>query len=436
MNAHAIPGADEDELFEALQWIYPGLQRTEDGFTYINEGQIFEDRAERHLKRTQINAIAAGLEEASIHKESGLVWSNKAEFLLAIPNDYGAFDRFLEDKTILGDGESSLKYSTGRPSAEFTAFLLATLSSNEEVQKSRLWATFRRRARWHLSRRNMGYRVRTGSSLLDLAATFLTVSTLRIEAPKPRSDFERLANSFLFHAAYNMDVAAHVSNGFEALLRRSKIQKVRRADAQTIDAPRQSYDADLVHHYTMGVSAESPLLEYISYYHIAEHFFEKVFNDDLVDQVRDGIIAPSFSVRRNTDVQGIIKIVTRVQRQVKEEGGVNEQRALQLVLAKFVDIERLILDLEAYDEALIDHYRDNSVSFAEAGKVDLRKADTGEVAKDLAKRIYKVRNSLVHAKEGVLPKYAPFTHDSELSREVPLMRFAAEQILITHGRPI
>jgi hypothetical protein len=40
----------------------------------------------------------------------------------------------------------------------------------------------------------------------------------------------------------------------------------------------------------------------------------------------------------------------------------------------------------------------------------------------------------VHAKEGELPKYAPFAHDEELAREIPLMRFTAEQIVIAHGR--
>jgi hypothetical protein len=39
--------------------------------------------------------------------------------------------------------------------------------------------------------------------------------------------------------------------------------------------------SDLLYHYQLAVGADNPLLECISYYHIAEHFFEEVFNEAL-----------------------------------------------------------------------------------------------------------------------------------------------------------
>jgi hypothetical protein len=68
-----------------------------------------------------------------------------------------------------------------------------------------------------------------------------------------------------------------------------------------------------------------------------------------------------------------------------------------------------------------------------ASKAAIRGADEEGARSAIAKGIYKVRNALVHAKEGELPKYAPFAHDDELTREIPLMRFIAEQIVIEHG---
>ncbi|MFH8991999.1 hypothetical protein [Streptomyces sp. NPDC017940] len=119
---------------------------------------------------------------------------------------------------------------------------------------------------------------------------------------------------------------------------------------------------------------------------------------------------------------------------MREEGGVNEQRALELVLERFVDISRLVAELNTYDGTLINYYKANGVPFAGANKVDLTVANEETVRTSMAKRIYKVRNALVHAKEGDLPKYAPFAHDDELSQEVPLMRFISEQIIIKHGK--
>jgi hypothetical protein len=271
-----------------------------------------------------------------------------------------------------------------------------------------------------------------GDSLFDIVAEGFRATTLRITAPKARSDFETLANSFLFHAAYNTDAAARI--GLEPMFQTKAIQRIRRTQTGSLDAPRQTYDADLVHHYLMGVSTEIPLLEYLAYYHIAEHFFEKVFREDLVNQVRSGIADPSFSARRNKDIQSIINTVTKVQRQVKDEGGVNEQRALQLVLDRFVSVPRLVDDLDAYDASLVDYYANNDVPFAGASKVSIHGNDEEATRGAIAKRIYKVRNALVHAKEGELPKYAPFAHDEELAREIPLMRFTAEQIVISQGK--
>lgn len=272
------------------------------------------------------------------------------------------------------------------------------------------------------------------ASLFDVVAEGFRATTLRITAAKARSDFEALANSFLFHAAYNTDAAARI--GLEPWFRQGAIQRIRRSQTDTLDAPRQTYNVDLVHHYLMGVAAEIPLLEYLAYYHVAEHFFEEVFTEDLVNQVRSGITDPSFSARRDKDVKSIIRIVTKVQRQVKDEGRVNEQQALRLVLDRFVNVSRLAADLDAYDSALVDYYTNNAVPFAGASKVDIRGKDEDVARKKIANRIYRVRNALVHAKEGELPKYAPFAHDEELAREIPLMRFTAEQIIIAQGKAL
>ncbi|WP_435238652.1 hypothetical protein [Streptomyces sp. YPW6] len=428
---------NESLITKGLRTIFH-IEEDENGdFTLRDPIQMDDGKEISGITKAEIAEVTKRLSEAKFKNESSFHWEREAEFSLVSLDPIGAFERFFEDKEFLGQGENPVTFKTGRPSREFSAYLLCLFTQNPLLMKTpRLRMLLNQIRSLSATRTSTGARIIRRSieadSLLEVIGKALRVTTLHITSTRARSDFETLANSFLFHAAYNTDAAARI--GMDSTFRSQAIQRVRRTQTGSLEAPRQAYDADLVHHYLMGVAAEIPLLEYLAYYHIAEHFFEKIFNEDLVNQVRSGITDPSFSARRNKDIQSIIKIVTKVQRQVKEEGGVNEQRALQLVLDKFVDVSRLAADLDAYDATLVDYYATNDVPFAGASKASIRGGDDDAARSAIAKRIYKVRNALVHAKEGELPKYAPFAHDEELAREIPLMRFTAEQIVISQGR--
>ncbi|MEV7090660.1 hypothetical protein AB0O07_33155 [Streptomyces sp. NPDC093085] len=429
------PVVDEMSIMKGLRLIFRSNGEESGDFTLRDPIQMLEGKTISGVSSTEISTIVTHLNQAKSKTESSFRWEKEAEFSLVSLDSIGAFDRFFEDKTFTGQGDNPVTFKVGRPSREFAAYLLCIVAQNPTFLTSPRNRMILNRLRG--SDRQDFTLVRNGrpletDSLFDLLSAGFRATTLRITAAKARSDFETLANSFLFHAAYNTDAAARI--GLESMFRPQAIQRVRRTQTGALDAPRQTYDADLVHHYLMGVAAEIPLLEYLAYYHIAEHFFGKVFNEDLINQVRSGITDPSFSARRDKDIQSIVRIVTKIKGQIKDEGGVNEQRSLQLVLDRFVSIPRLVTDLDAYDANLVDYYANSDVPFAGASKVSIRANDEEAVRGAIAKRIYKVRNALVHAKEGELPKYAPFAHDEELAREIPLMRFAAEQIVIAQGR--
>ncbi|MFI8814119.1 MULTISPECIES: hypothetical protein [unclassified Streptomyces] len=428
-----LPAVKESSIMQGLRRTFRSDGTTNDGFTLLEPILLPDGRTINGASNAEISEIATRLNSAKSRTESSFQWEREAEFSLVALDQVGAFDRFFEDKSFEGQGETPVTFKIGRPSREFSAYLLSKFMENPLLMTSaRSRIILNRMRKIGVDRIAVGRGSAEGDSLFDVIAEGLHATTLQIYASNSRADFETLANSFLFHAAYNTDAAARI--GLEAMFRPQAIQRVRRSQNGSLDAPRQTYDADLVHHYLMGVAAEIPLLEYLAYYHIAEHFFEKVFNDDLINQVRSGITDPSFSARRNKDIQSIVKIVTKVKGHIQDEGGRNEQRALQLVLDKFVSIPRLVADLNAYDANLINHYESNDVPFAGASKVSIHGNDERAARSAIAKRIYKVRNSLVHAKEGELPKYAPFAHDEDLAREIPLMRFTAEQIVIAHGK--
>ncbi|WP_436788593.1 hypothetical protein [Yinghuangia sp. YIM S10712] len=422
-----------ESLIAGINLLFPDIKESADGF--VAQPRRTSDPV-LTISSEQIDETLAKLSAAKSKSLTEITWDDRAEFSILSLNYSALFERVYDDKGISTHGENAVTYHVGSTSREYTAHLLCHLAENPDVVRTPRWANTRNRMITYRpgNRRNETLKPLEPICLLDAVAEEWRATTLRMTCQRPGTDFTVLANSFLFHVAYNTDEAARL--GIHPMFLTRGIQRIRRTKSNAIDAPRQTYDHDLIHHYLMGVAAEIPLLEYLAYYHIAEHFFEKIFNDDLVEQVRKGITDPSFSVRRARDIQSLIKIVTKAQRQVREEGGVNELRALELVLAKFVDFGRLCADLDAWDLNLVKHYRDSGVSFADANRVDLRNPDKSDLAKSLAQRIYRVRNSLVHAKEGQLPKYAPFAHDDDLAVEIPLMRFTAEQIVVAHGKVI
>ena len=151
----------------------------------------------------------------------------------------------------------------------------------------------------------------------------------------------------------------------EEVVRRTRLRRIRRVKLDDLDPPRRIYDSDLVSHYQMGVATDSPLLEYLSYYHVAEHFFEAVFEDDLITHVRTALTQPGFSFRRKPDVRALIKLVRAKSRFQREDVTFSEPEALRLVLAKYVDIESIRGKLDTLEESLVPYYAKTPVSFAE-----------------------------------------------------------------------
>ena len=180
-------------------------------------------------------------------------------------------------------------------------------------------------------------------------------------------------------------------------------------------------------------STDNPVVAYLSHYHVLEHFYEAVFQDDLIATVQSQLTEPSFSYRRKKDISSLIKTIKKAFRYQSDATTFSEEQALRLTLAKYLDIPALVADLIAYDGAIVDFYRDNRVVFANASEIDLRASDFDTVFKSLAKRIYATRNALVHSKDGDKAKYTPFVDDHALVKELPLLRFIAERTILCNS---
>jgi hypothetical protein len=201
-----------------------------------------------------------------------------------------------------------------------------------------------------------------------------------------------------------------------------------------MDPPRRQYVPDLVYHYQMGLASDSPPLQYLSFYHVAEHYFESVYVDDMVKAVVDTLTLPGFSYRRRADALQLIKTIKQKVRAVGDRDVYNEEESLRLVLRKYVDFTKIHALLDAYDATLVPYYKVNTVAFSDAPVVDFSESDIDRLAKRVAARVYKTRNAIVHSKDGSRGKYVPFHHERDLLKEVPLLRFLAEEIITSSAK--
>ncbi len=323
----------------------------------------------------------------------------------------------------IADPDNGLTYSIGPASTEYTLFLL---HSAAKVGRPRMIA--RMPPRFALERvpeEQVG-------DLFEILRRSTRILTVRIASERARtpSELERHLNAFLFQITYNLDAALVPLKSFEDLVRTGRLEGMRRAAIAEVDPPRRLYLPDLVYHYQLAVATESAALAYLSLYHVAENFFEEIFSDDLVEKVRTRLTQPDFSYKRKKDISALVKEVGKAIQLRNERVVFSEQEALRLTLARFVDLAQLQSDLNRFDPSLVEYYATTKIGFSGADEVDLRNP-TLDAFKPLAARIYKTRNSIVHSKESERTKYIPFRDDRLLSRELPLLRFLAEQITIS-----
>lgn len=378
------------------------------------------------LDKNKLSQEISKLKEYDEAPETIIFTKDTYEILVREEGPFFTFRPRENDSVIeLNDPENKLSYSLIRPSNTFSLYLIlkvARVGDHRELSRPFPTTRFFDTAK------------EDNLCVLDILKRYLAGRlTLRItsEVPRTPAEFDKYSSAFLFNISYNTDSALVQQRDIDELLRSGRITRTRRVNIEDIDPPRRFYIPDLIHHYQLAVGTENPMLEYISYYHIAEHFFENVFNDELIEKVKAKITHPEFSYKRKKDISSLIKDIGKSIKMRDEYMTFNELEGLRLTLQKFINLPDLIEKVNEYDSALVEYYKFNQVDFSGAKVVDLRNDDIELVYKNLASRIYQTRNAIVHSKETEKSKYTPFKDDSKLVKEVPLLRFISEQIIFS-----
>ncbi|MFJ5542697.1 hypothetical protein [Micromonospora chalcea] len=379
----------------------------------------------RPLAKASLAELVESLQALWEVDETTVVSDHSYELLIDPPRPL-VLSRLWREGLTLEDSRLGLSYRVGPASDTYSIFMLAKLVERGGQRALRFMRGFHEAGRGRLAGRENSVEV------MEAVGQGLRAYTVRIESNKPRpAEFWRsYADSLLFHLGYNLDTAVVPQRGLDELLRTSRISNARRSSIEEIDVPRRHYQSELVYHYQLGVSAESPLLEYLSYYHVMEYWFERIFQDDLVEQVQASITSPGFSYKRKDDVRKLIKKISKAVQLRDDRVVINEQVALRLTLERYIDLTDLAVDLSAFDPDTVPRYERDKVTFADGDTIPFGEGDSGAIFAAMSKRIYKTRNALVHSKDGARGRFLPFVHDKELSLEVPLVRFLAEQIII------
>lgn len=420
----------EEELARRVAWALGAtFDLAEDGSYTISHTRLgLSMSSTEHTLGTTLSELA----NYSIADETALVSDTSYEILVQEESP-SHFRRFREDRLCVTEPDDGLEYELSPASDAYLTWLLSTVPTPREMRD--LGFGFMSPMRLERPRGEI-----EASSPFDAlralsAHRFLTLK-IRAKSKTTSKRFQLLGSSFLFHVAFNLDIALVQVRFLEEVSSRGRINRMRRSRVDEIDPPRRTYNEDLVAHYVLAVSTDSPSVQFLSYYHVLEHFFESIFNDELVEKIKSQITHPAFSYRRKKDVVSLIDQIKRSLQIRSETITFSESEALRLTLAKYVDITELTSKINEYSPALLEYYRSNEVPFSKAPAVDLTSHDHEALIRNLARRIYATRNALVHSKDGDKHRYTPFKDERALLSEVPLLRFISEQVIVgTSSQP-
>lgn len=293
-----------------------------------------------------------------------------------------------------------------------------------------LWQIERNQSR-ELRRRmhfTLGGNRRTEAEGTTLQRLFFPVRTIKVFAndsyPKgdSRAALKLVAEAVLFNISFSRGVGLRLSNSWERTYYRLAGRR-----SEEISFPQRSYNPDLVAYYNLALSSESLILAYLSLYKILEYFFLSTAETTLHRRLRDKLAAPDFNSRNQGQLRQIAALIR------KHDQRMDELRMLAGVVSHYFMLDEINGWLDE-DEKRRQYFTTPAQVFGKSETLDL---NSPQYAGSLSGRIYHIRNTLVHNKEGELPRFIPFSGQEEvLHHELPLILYLAEQLIIKTGEDL
>jgi hypothetical protein len=189
------------------------------------------------------------------------------------------------------------------------------------------------------------------------------------------------------------------------------------------------YDRDPLFLYWYARSApEMPLIQFLVYYQVLEYYFPVYSRTKTVVALREKL-REIYGVARDADVAGILQALRANRRAVY--GGEKDQ--LRHTIEQCVSAEEL---RDFLDEEKTRFYSDPSSHSISTVRVTVGSSDQRN---DVARRVYEIRNRIVHTKSehDDLDPLLPLDPEVGLLRhDIDLVRFLARKVLSASAQPL
>lgn len=244
------------------------------------------------------------------------------------------------------------------------------------------------------------------------------------------------ALSYTYSYMYNMQLPMSIYNDIQ-FGTDIEMQTIRNIE-NNFDSPKRTYNPELLEYYNEAISSTILSHQYLSFYHILEYFYEKIFSEDQIKKVKEIITDVSFSYKNDKEIVKLIKAIQ--QRTMDKDVAINEKKALALLIQKHIkqdDLKTRLIERNGEEFLAVPN---NKVSFSD-GNAIIFSEDESQFVKTLTERIYKTRNSIVHSKESFAEgnknnKYKRIKDDKELLQEIALIQVMAEIMINEDSKPI
>ena len=217
---------------------------------------------------------------------------NSYESVVDIP-DVDSRRRFsigLEDKLtelIVSDEEADITYSFHEISRQLIWYVIKDFDVRKRVFSSIPSQIFERRCET-LAEKDI-------FSLIKMITRLPLAVYIETNTKKNREQLQRYAKSYLFNIAYNFDFVFKAVTEIDDLFpQRNVLPRRRIQNVSELMAPQLLYKEQLVEQYYMALTSEEPFVKFVGFYHIMEHFYEEVYNEDIFKSVQHIIQHPRF----------------------------------------------------------------------------------------------------------------------------------------------
>lgn len=349
-------------------------------------------------------------------------------------NDSPRYYRDLESAECVKDTQNKLTYSITPASSEYVISMFKQIFQDVDYEHNPNISHVQLLREYGLSfRRPYIEEPDSQYDFIQYISEVIHCYSLKITSESNYSieHFTDLKNAYIFNFSYNSNLSLTDYPSFSNIMYREIIKRNKINVPRT--PPHRIYNSEIIEYYKIALSSNDPYIKYISFYHVIEHYLDKVYYQHLIEDMRDLITKPDFNYTSNKNISELINMTDKRLKNFGKFGQGNELESIKFVLKDFVSIDDLKSNLSKQSDETISFYQNYKAQFSDGPNINWDNSDN--IIPSISKRIYFTRNSLIHSKSE-RKTYHAYQDRALLEKEIPLIKAIAELVIINSGKII